>query len=350
MAGLASGSPTNIWVLHLTRAFLDGVRRVSRAPAIVVGVYVVTLLTAAPLAMVVHDAVATHLGSSVAAESAAAGVNWEWWEEFQSQAIGVERTLQPHILGFAAVLRNLSNLLDNRTPSAELILAIVAFLGIWTFLVGGIIDRLARQRRVAIPGFFAACGTYFFRFCRLLALAGVAYWILFDVVHSWLFEDLYELATRNLTVERNAFAIRLVLYAVFALLLLPVNLVLDYAKVRAVVEDRRSMVGAILAAVRFIWRRPMDTVCLYLLNSGLFVAVLTVYALLAPGVGNVGPSMWLAFFVGQAYVVARLCAKLIFYASQTSYFQSQLAHAEYVATPPPVWPDSPVAEAIGTTR
>ena len=51
----------------------------------------------------------------------------------------------------------------------------------------------------------------------------------------------------------------------------------------------------------------------------------------------------------QAYVLARLGLKLVFYASQTAYFQGQLAHASYVAAPQAVWPESPAAEAIGGT-
>ena len=331
----------------MTRALIDGIRRVAMAPLIVLGVYVITLLTAAPLGVVLHEAIATDLGNSVAADDAASGVNWEWWEEFQSRANGISRTFTPRILGFAAVLNNQSNLLDAVVPRGEVLLAVVAYLGLWTFLVGGIIDRLARQRRVASVGFFAACGTFFFRFCRLGLLAGVAYWILFATIHGWLFDDLYAFATEDLAVERTAFVIRMALYATFALLLLPINMVFDYAKVRAVVEDRRSMVGAVLAATRFIRRRPGATVGLYLLNGGLFIAVVATYALAAPGANDTG-SMWLSFGAGQAYVVARLFTKLVFYASQTAFFQSQLAHSEYVATPSAVWPDSPAAEAVGT--
>ena len=179
--------------------------------------------------------------------------------------------------------------------------------------------RAARQRRIATVGFFAACGTFFFRFCRLGLLAGVAYWIVFETVHTWLFENLYAVATENLVVEQTAFLIRIGLYATFALLLLPINMVFDYAKVRAVVEDRHSMAGAVLAAIRFIWRRPQATVGLYLLNSGLFLAVLAAYAILAPSPSGGAVSMWIGFAVGQAYVVARLFMKLVFYASQTSF-------------------------------
>ena len=38
--------------------------------------------------------------------------------------------------------------------------------------------------------------------------------------------------------------------------------------------------------------------------------------------------------------------KLLFYASQTAYFQGALAHAAYTASPTVVWPESPAAESI----
>ena len=350
MASLAPRPSVDIRVLHLTNALLDGIRRVAQAPTLVVGVYMVTLLTTIPLGIVIYEAIAVDLGNSVAADTAVSSVNWEWWEEFQSRSSGIKRTFNPQILGFAAVLTNLSNFVDNRLPTQEIVLAAGVYLGVWIFLVGGIIDRLARQRRTASAGFFAVCGTFFFRFIRLGLLAGTAYWILFGLVHHWLFDIFYIATTENLAVERSAFLIRMALYLVFGLLLLPVNLVFDYAKIRAIVEDRHSMVGAVLAALRFVRRHPKGTFGLYLLNSGLFLAIVVLYALVAPSPGIFGSSVSLGFAVGQAYLVSRLVLKLVFLASQTAFFQSQLAHADYVATPTPVWPDSPAAEAIGLAQ
>jgi hypothetical protein len=77
---------------------------------------------------------------------------------------------------------------------------------------------------------------------------------------------------------------------------------------------------------------------------------MAVYALVAPGAGSTGPSslsLWLAFLAGQVYLLALLASKLLFYATEIAYFQSQLAHAGYVAAPAPVWPESPTAEALG---
>ena len=252
----------------MIRALFDGIGRVLSAPALVGGVYLVTLLLAAPLTLALHDAIAAHLGASAAADQAVAGVHWEWWEEFQAQARGFERTFTPSIIGFGAVLSNLSAFVDGAAPAGGLAVAVAFYLAAWTFLAGGILDRLARRRRLGGAAFFAACGTYFFRFLRLAVVAGLAYWLLFDLFHEWLLEDLYEYATRNVTVERTAFLVRVAGYALFGALVLPVNLLLDYAKIRAVVEDRRSMLGALLAAGRFVRRRPLSTGGLYVLNAG----------------------------------------------------------------------------------
>lgn len=334
----------------MIRALFDGIGRVLSAPVLVAGVYLLTLLLAAPLTLALHDAIASHLGASVAADAVAGGVHWEWWEEFQSQARGFERTFTPSIIGFGAVLSNLSAFVDGAAPAGGLAVAVAFYLAAWTFLAGGILDRLARRRRLGASAFFAACGTYFFRFLRLAVVAGLAYWLLFDLFHAWLFDDLYEYVTRDVTVERTAFLIRVAGYALFGALVLPVNLLLDYAKIRAVVEDRRSMLGALLAAGRFVRRRPFSTAGLYVLNAGLFGLLLAGYAAVDPGVGAPdGGPLWTALLIGQAYVLARVATKLVFYASQTAYFQGQLASAGYVAAPEPAPPESPAAEALADT-
>jgi hypothetical protein len=71
-----------------------------------------------------------------------------------------------------------------------------------------------------------------------------------------------------------------------------------------------------------------------------------VYALLAPGFPGSGVRMWTILALGQLYVLMRHYLKLLFYASETSYFQSAFAHASYTAGPALDWPESPAAEAI----
>ncbi len=88
-------------------------------------------------------------------------------------------------------------------------------------------------------------------------IASVVYWVLFGPYHSWLFDEVYPALTADVTVERTAFFIRLGLYAAFAVPVFAFNILFDYAKIRAVVEDRRSMIGAIVASWRFVRRHPV---------------------------------------------------------------------------------------------
>jgi len=329
------------------RCWRDGWRRVLAAPAVVVGVLVLTCVLAMPLALLLRGEIAARLGDSLAADAMADGVAYTWWEEFLAGTTSLGGTFTPAVVGFAATLGNLSDLLDGRAPAAPLVWALGLYLVAWTFLAGGILDRYARQRPTRAHGFFAACGVFFFRFLRLAVVAGVVYWWLFAFVHPWLFDGLFDDLTRDLSVERTAFFWRVALYAVFGALLVAANVVFDYTKVRLVVEDRHSVVGALVAALRFVRRHPARVAGLYALNALVFLAVLAVWALAAPGVTGSGAAMWLAFFGSQAYIVVRLLLKLQFLASQTALFQANLAHASFVRAPAPVWPESPAAETIG---
>ena len=237
-------------------AWRQGLGRVLRAPAILAGVWLLTLAVSLPLALGLRSMIEQHLGSSLAADTAVTGVNYDWWEEFNDQATGLGVSFKPTIIGFGAVLDNLSAFLDEDTRPVVILGAAAAYVALWIFLAGGIIDRYARERATRAAGFFAACGVFFFRFLRLAVVMAIVYGLLFHYVHGWLFDTLYPRLIHDVNVERTAFFIRAGLYLVFALLAAGCNLVFDYAKVRAVVEDRHSMLGAVAAALRFVRRNP----------------------------------------------------------------------------------------------
>jgi hypothetical protein len=330
-------------VLHAVR---DGMGRVNRAPAVLLSVLLLTFLLALPLGLVLRGMIAENLGASLAADTAASGVNSEWWDTFSSQASGLGLTFTPRIIGVGAIASNIGAVLDAQPQALVIMGAACAYLLLWTFLIGGILDRYGRNRPTRTAAYFSACGVYFFRFLRLAVFAALGYWILFGPVHRWLFDMLYPWATHDWTVERTAFFLRLALYAVFGGALLAFNLWLDYAKVRAVVEDRRSMIGALIAAFRFIRRHPGQAVGLYLADGLLFVILVGIYAAIVPGAGSTGWSMWLGVALSEAYLLGRLWVKLVFCASEVSLFQSLLAHASYVAAPIPTWPESASVEAF----
>ena len=327
----------------------DGLRRVARAPMVLAGAAVLTAAVALPPALLLRDASSAALREHPAAGDPAPGdptaggpapgcIPLHWWRfPHDVYPVGGGPCAAP-AAGTDAPLAHLRALLDDEGPGRALAAVVVAYLAAWTLFSAGAIDRYARDRPTRGVGFFAACGVYGPRLLRLALVAGLAYWALFRAVHPWLVGA----APPGGGVPLAA----LLRYLGFGLLLALVGLVFDYARVRAVVEDRRSMLGALLAGWRFVRRRPAACLGLYAVNAAVAAAVVGVWAATSPDIPT-GVSMGWAFLAGQVYVAARLAAKLFFYATETAWFQSRLAHAGYVAAPAPVWPESASAEALG---
>jgi hypothetical protein len=328
-------------------AFLEGWRRVLAAPGMSLGVLAATFLTAVPFALLLGGEIERHLGSSLAAGRARSGWDPIWAVEFASGASGLGRTFTHEILGFGGTLAALSRFVDATRLEPAIVGAVAVYVALWLFLSGGILDRVARGRKIGAGAFFAACGVYFVRFLRLAVFIAPCYWLLFRFAHPYLFGVVYDRYTSDLTAEHQALVIRGGLYAVFLGALAAVNLVADFAKVRAVVEDRRSMVGAIASALRFIGRRPLGAVALYVLNVAAALVVLRLWMQAAPIAAT---PLWLTVLGSQLYLLARILARLAFMASEVAFFQGELARAGYASAPEPVWPESPAVEAVRGSR
>jgi hypothetical protein len=324
-------------------AYLEGWRRVVRAPALAASLLVMTLLTALPLGAALGTMLGEHLGSSVVADIPAWNWSEGWAAEFAAQAQGLGRTFTHEIIGFGGTLNILSGILDRQALNPTLAGVAIAYGALWMFLTGGIMDRLARDRAIRTAAFFAACGGYFVRMMRLGVVTALSYWILFKYFHPLLLTRVYDHYTRNMTAERDGLILRVALYLVFTLVLCTFNLIFDYAKVRLVVEDRRSVISALGAAMRFARRRPLRVAGLYFLNSVGFLLVLRLWLEAAP---QAWESVAWAFFVTQLYLVARIWLRLTFIASENVYLQGELAHPGNTARPPHLWPNSAAAEAI----
>jgi len=299
----------------------NGIRRVLRAPALVLVLWICSLTITIPPAIALNAGVATHLGSSIEAEAAAEGTNYDWMQEFRAQAGPLGRSLRTDVIGFAAVLDNSSALADLNVRPMVVVISAVVFAGLVWFLSPGIMCRLALDTPLGAGPILGVAGTFGFRMAKLGGVAAVMYGALFMSVHPWLFDDVFDRMTRELTVERTAFFLRLALYVLFFLLVAAVNVVFDFARVRSVVEDRRSTVASIASGARFIRNNARVACGVYLLNVASFLLVVGAYAVVAPGARGGGWNMWYAFILGQAYVAARLAVKLAFWSSEIAALQ-----------------------------
>jgi hypothetical protein len=264
-------------------AFQEGLRRAASAPSVAVGTFALALAAARLLGLPVAPAT-----------------------------------------GFPALLANASNPIDIPSPiDYAALLATVAgptgaWMVLWAFLSGGILDRFARNRATRGRGFFGACGAHFPAIARLEVVALALSTLVLQVAHP-----------------------RIPL-AIATGVVLAVHLVIDYARVRVVVEDRRSALGAILAGARFLRRNPA-AILLYLFYALLILGAGSLYAGTVDRVTEPG---WLVAAAPVACLLLRHVLKLALLASEIAIFQARLAHASYTAGPPLEWPESPAAEAI----
>ena len=282
-------------------AFVEGWRRVLRAPALAIWVLLALLLVSVPLALKPGELVGGDVQSTVRSALSLTAASWLNEAPMQPPAPGT--AIFDALLGFG------------RTLAAP-------YLLFWLFLSGGLLDRLARGRRVGAAHFFAVSGVFLIRFVRLGLAAAAAYYLLFRLVRP------------QISSQAEAYA--------FLAGLAIVNLVTDFAKVRAVVEDRRSMVGALLAAMRFIRTHPIRAAGLFALHLIVAAGLLELWPRVAP----LPQSQWSALGLAMMFTLMMIVAKLAFMASEVALFQRELAHATYTAAPAPVWPDSPAVEAI----
>ncbi len=230
--------------------------------------WALTFLLALPLAITMRGLLEAHLGSSLAADSAASGVNYDWWQEFTSQATGIGTTFSPTIIGFAATLDNISSLLDGQRE-------VLPVAGAHRPLSRRL-DVPRRRHHRSLRAAAADAGLRILcrvgrsllsaaaarRRCRESCTGGSS-----PTSIAGCFSNGSSTRTRIIGVEREVFLWRLALYLVFGLVLVLVNVTFDYAKIRLVVEDRRSALGALSAAMRFVWRHRGRVAGLYALNG-----------------------------------------------------------------------------------
>ena len=112
----------------------------------------------------------------------------------------------------------------------------------WIFLMG--VGAYARQPQARCAWVLRGERRVLFRFLRLAVIAGIVWVFVFGVLHDWLFEHFYSWAAGG---HGGTHRVRPVPPSPCSSSWswAPYELIFDYAKVRAVVEDRRSAIGAL---------------------------------------------------------------------------------------------------------
>jgi hypothetical protein len=202
-----------------------------------------------------------------------------------------------------------------------------------SILAGGVLARFkAPELKYSLADFFRHTGRLAWRLLRLLVIGLICYWIVFKLLNEMLGQWV-DRSTGNWGDDRSVFCARLAVSLLVVGGLGFVNLVMDYARVRLVLEEGTGAIQAFLASLGFSLGRLRNAIGVYVVPSFIGLALLGVYRLLLPwgsinaniaGGSHIRESLALAslLVVQQLVMFARYWFRVATWASEWSYYSS----------------------------
>ncbi len=241
-----------------------------------------------------------------------------------------------------------TSLLNSAAEVGVLVVILTFFyLLLNVFFAGGIIEVLAKRDgvRFSLRRFWAGAGANFPRFFRLWIFSCVLNAIAIGVFvfRMMSISDASKDSAREKPVSVKA----LLAFFLLMLILMVINMVFDYARIGAVLNERRRMVRETLLAFRFSFRHFPSTFGLYLMIG---VAGGVVFLLLTAGRAAITQdslmAATLAFIVAQFAIAARLWNRIAFYAGQIDLYR-KLGPETVADAPQPQFPKPEFRTATG---
>jgi len=221
-----------------------------------------------------------------------------------------------------------------------ILIVMVLYALVSLFLKGGILSVFASRSGAAprIQGswtsrFFQGAGKYWWRFFRLF-IYSLIFWAVF-----WVIMFLLSAAGRIISgggIKEQTFFIWFWVEAAIGLFLIfLIWMILDYARIRIVVEDTGKAFLSLLKGAGFVFSHFGRTLALYYLliltGALLFLVFGKLAGLILP---HTSGSIWLAFGIGQVFIASRQWLKMSFQAGQLDLYLN--AREERKTPPPPV--------------
>jgi hypothetical protein len=190
----------------------------------------------------------------------------------------------------------------------------------------------APDLKYSLADFLRDTGRYAWRLLSLLIIGLICYWIVFKLLNEKLGQWVDHWAG-NWADDRSVFWAHLTVSLLVVLSVGYVNLVMDYARVRIVLEEGTGAIQAFLASLGFSLGRLGRAIGVYVVPSFFGLALLGVYRLVFPwefinttiaGGSHIREPLALAglFVVQQVVMFGRYWFRVATWASEWSYYSS----------------------------
>jgi len=205
-------------------------------------------------------------------------------------------------------------------------LLIIGYILASVFLNGGILFTLihpkkANQKRRLAPVFFQGGGKFFGRFLRLV-IYSLVLWIGIGIV-MLIIHLILSPITKGSTNESLMLGLFLVRGAIALFLVFLVKMILDYTRIKIVIQDTRKVFLSMWQAVGFVFRKLGSTLALYYLYVLTAFAIFILYwwAQKAVKTHSLLPIL-IAFVIGQIFILSRGWLRIGLQAAQMKFFQA----------------------------
>lgn len=210
-----------------------------------------------------------------------------------------------------------------------LVVAALFSLLLNVFFAGGIIEVLSDgYGKFSLRRFWAGSGSWFPRFFRLWLLSlipnGVAigaFALVTTFINKW---------DKEAWQEKPGAIAELTALGVLVVVFMIINMIFDYARIGAVINQSRGMFRETLRSFRFSLSRFIGAFGLYVLIAILGIVVFVLVAALRNSFSQSSLiAALVAIFLGQIAIAARMWNRVTFYAAQIDYYRK-------FAPPPPI--------------
>jgi hypothetical protein len=304
--------------------FGRGFMATGRVPKMVLFLFIINLSFSLLLAIPMYNSLKDSFGRSEAGSRMTQGFDYIWWQEFRDDARGLETSFSPSIIGKGAILTNLENLIQMRYFSSNPILVVFGlfYLILHTFLAGGILLIFSQDvPRFTMKEFIQGAGSHFLRFLGLMLFSWVFIIIIGGLLRDVFIPILSDISSNSLS-EVTPFFIQLAFSALSFILLLFIQMVFDYARIKVVLEESRNIFKSTLEALVFVFKYPFSTFGLFYLIFLFQVVVTVIYILLKEIIPQSNfPWVLAAFIIQQLFIFAVIWIRCLLYSSQMQLYK-----------------------------
>ncbi len=304
--------------------FGKGFMTTGKTTKMVLFLFLVNLFFSLILAIPMYHSLKNSLGSSEAGNRMVESFDYIWWEEFRDEAQGLERTFTPAIIGKGAILTNLESLIQMQYFSAPPVLIGFGLLYIilHTFLAGGILSTFNQDEpRFAVKEFLQGASSHFLHFFALILFSWLFLFVINLVIQNVLLPIIDDISSNSYS-EIVPFLLMLALSAITFFLLLFIQMVFDYARIKVVLEDENNVLKAAAKAFGFVFKHPFSTFGLFYMIFFLNTAITVIYIMVKEIIPQSDILTVLGAFVfQQLFIFTLVWIRCLLYASQWELYR-----------------------------